>query len=302
MEIVLVNIVPLAVIFFLGVILRLCGVFAQSVAYFLLKLFFYLALPALIMLSIPGLQLNADLMFLPLSSMLIIFCTALIAFMCSRVWPLNDQTFAVFLIGAMIMNGGFVFPFVLASYGQEGIALAALFDFGTALIVFTFVYFQACRYGRDGRNGILHLLRKFLVSPPLLALCLAFTLNVTGIKITPIVTAVLLPLANLATPVVLLALGLAFDHHVVRRIPLITVLFIRMGFGLLIGYGCCQLFQLQGLPRTVTLIMAAAPSGMNTLVFSSMEELETPFAASIVSYSTLLGMFWVPLLIYLFSY
>jgi len=69
--------------------------------------------------------------------------------------------------------------------------------------------------------------------------------------------------------------------------------------GLLLGFFCAELFQMRGLPRTLTLLMSAAPSGVNTLVFSSLESLDMEFAACVVSYATLLGMFLLPLLIYL---
>lgn len=292
------NVLPLILIFLLGVLLKRFGLFASEDAHRLLKLFFYVSLPALILLSIPQLQLNAQLLFLPLSAVLIIFATYLIAYFCGSFWQLSNPSFAVLLLGAMIMNGGFAFPFVLSAYGEEGMALAALFDFGGALVVFTFVYYQACRYGSDGRGG-LQLLKKFLYSPPLLALCLAIVLNLGGIEIPQVGRVFLQQLAHLTTPVVLLALGIAFNHRLVKRGPLLTTVAIRMIGGLLLGFLCTELFQLKGLPRTLTLLMSAAPSGVNTLVFSSLEELDMEFAVSVVSYATLLGMFLLPLLIYL---
>jgi len=298
MNMIVVNILSLVLIFLLGAGLKKCGVFTQNDAQLLLKLFFYASLPALILLSVPELELKATLLFLPLSAVLIIFSTYPIAFFSARRKQLEDRTLGVFLLGSLIMNGGFAFPFILSACGTEGMALASLFDFGAAVTVFTFVYYQACRYGSNDDTG-LHLLRKLILSPPLLALCIALVLNLTGIKIAPLGIAVLQPLADLTKPVVLLSLGIAFSPRVVRRAPLIAVLLIRMGFGFLLGLLCCKLFHLQGLAANVTLIMASAPSGMNTLVFSSMEDLDIDFAASIVSYATLLGLLWVPVMLYI---
>ena len=298
MNMIVVNILSLVLIFLLGAGLKKCGVFTQSDAQRLLKLFFYVSLPALILLSIPELELQAQFLFLPLSAILIIFSIYPIAFFSARAWHLDNRTLAVFLLGSMIMNGGFAFPFILSAYGREGMALASLFDFGAAVTVFTFVYYQACRYGSNGDTG-LHLLQKLILSPPLLALCLALVLNLTDTKIVPLGVAVLQPLADLTKPVVLLALGVAFNPRVVRQAPMTAVLLIRMGVGLLLGLLCCMLFHLQGLAASVTLIMASAPSGMNTLVFSSMEDLDIDFAASVVSYATLLGLLWTPVLLYI---
>ena len=293
-----VHVLPLILIFFLGMLLKKYGILKKSDADLLLKLFFYVSLPALILLSIPGLQLDTNLLFLPLSAASIVFGTYLVSFFSGKSLRLNRSSFAVFLIGSMIMNGGFAFPFILTAYGEEGMALASLFDFGSALVVFTFVYYQACRYGREARGG-LHLLRKFLCSPPLLALLLAFALNLTGTGLGDVANAFLEQLAQMTTPLVLLALGVAFNSRMVRGTPVLSAVAIRMGIGFLLGLSCVELFALEGLSGTVTLLMASAPSGVNTLAFSSMEKLDTELAAGIVSYATLLGLIWLPLLIYM---
>ncbi len=292
------NVLPLILIFALGVLLRRFGVFDRSDAHRLLKLFFYVSLPALILRSVPALRLNAGLILLPVCAALIVFATYLLAYPAGKKWRLQRPTLGTFLVGSMVMNGGFAFPFILSAYGEAEMALATLFDFGGGAVVFTFVYYLACRYGNEGRGG-LHLLRKFLCSPPLLALCLALALNLSGLQLPQTANIFLQQLAYLTTPVVLLALGLSFNHRVVHLGPLLTAVTIRMLAGLLFGVAFAELFQLQGLARTLTLVMSAAPSGVNTLVFSSLEQLDTEFAASIVSYATLFGIFWLPLLIYL---
>lgn len=292
------HVLPLILIFLLGVLLKQLRVFEQGDAHRLLKLFFYVSLPALILRSIPGLEMSGALILLPITAASIIFSSYPIAWLAGKMWRLPRPTCGVFLLGAMIMNGGFAFPFVLSAYGEPGMALATLFDFGGGLVVFTFVYYQACRYGCDGRAG-LQLLRKFLCSPPLLALSLAILLNLCNVGLPQAANLFLQQLAYLTTPVVLLALGISFNHRLVQRGPLLTALAIRLLGGALLGFAFAELFRLQGLPRTLTLVMSAAPSGVNTLVFSSLEQLDTEFAASIVSYATLLGMVWLPLLIYL---
>ncbi len=288
---------PLVLVFILGAVLRKCGIVCREEAELLLKLFFNVSLPALILISIPALQLQADLLFLPLIAAVILFCSYAVAFLGGKALRLQRTPFAVFLLGAMIMNGGFAFPFILAAYGREGMALASLFDFGGAIVVFTFAYYLACRYG-SGESGATGLLRKFLFSPPLWALCLALVLNLTGTNVGTVAGAFLRPLAEMTTPLVLLALGVAFSHRLRHAVPALAAVTIRMLGGFFLGLVCVELFNLHGLSRNITLIMAAAPSGINTLAFSALENLDTELAAGIVSYATLLGLFWLPLLIY----
>lgn len=68
------------------------------------------------------------------------------------------------------------------------------------------------------------------------------------------------------------------------------VIAIRMAVGLLIGFGIAYFAGLEGINRNIVIIGASAPTGYNTLVFSSIAGLNEEFAASVVSYSILIGI------------
>ena len=44
-----------------------------------------------------------------------------------------------------------------------------------------------------------------------------------------------------------------------------------------------------------------APTGATTLTYSALEDLDIEFASSLVSYSILFGLFFIPILIYFIS-
>lgn len=69
--------------------------------------------------------------------------------------------------------------------------------------------------------------------------------------------------------------------------------------GLLLGFFCAELFQLRGAAtHSDTADVCRAKRGEDP-DFSSLESLDMEFAASVVSYATLLGMLLLPLLLYL---
>jgi len=287
-------ILPLVFTFALGVVLRSWRVFATQDADILLKLFFHLCLPALILLSVSTMPLRVGLLFLPGLAVTIILITFALG---SRITPflnLPHATLGVFYVGILVMNGGFTFPYVLSAYGADGMALASLFDFGTGLMVFTFVYYLACRHGQSGSTHR-QLLTKFLLSPPLLALIIALILNVTHTALPSLVLNWFTQLSNMTTPVVMLALGIAFRPHLVRLGSLASVIALRMGLGFVLAQLCVHLMGIDGMMRHIVVMMASAPSGVNTLVFATMEGLDKEFAAAVVSYTTLIGMIWFPL-------
>jgi predicted permease len=66
--------------------------------------------------------------------------------------------------------------------------------------------------------------------------------------------------------------------------------------GLTIGLICVTVFDLHGLVRTMVILLSSAPSGILTLTYAAMEDLDGDLAAGIVSYSTMIGLLLIPLL------
>lgn len=186
-------------------------------------------------------------------------------------------------------------PFFLAMYGTAGLINLSLVDVSNALITFSFVYFIAAKHG-EGGTGTKLIIQKVLFAPPIWATVIALGLNLTHIQLPFIVSNLLQTIGNLATPLIMLALGTYFSFQVKNIWKVLPAIFIRYGFGLLVGVVFSSLFHLEGLTRIVVILAAAAPIGFNTLTFSSLEKLDMEYAASIVSLSMLLSLVVIPLL------
>lgn len=292
------NILPLILIFAIGYIFKRIGFLTKENADLLLKLFFYLVLPAVVLLSISQIQLSVNLLILPMITIIMAVISFTIASFCHRFLSLQRESLGVFLIGAITLNGSFVYPFVYSIYGEEGMAIAYLVDFGNALIAFSFAYYLACRYSPATQRQT-SLYKKFILSPPLLALIIAVILNLTEIQIPTAGIGLLRILGGMTTPLVMLSLGIYFSPRIVKPAPLLTVVTIRIVGGLILGAILVRIFGLSGSNRTIALIMAVSPSAMNTLIYASMEGLDKEFAASVVSYTTLLSMVLVSTMIFI---
>ncbi len=299
MAAVFVKIAPLLLTFALGILLRRLGIFDKNAGDLFLKLFFYVAAPALFLRSVPHLELSVDLIAIPITGAAIDFALYGLAWLVSRRFKLRRQTLGVFIIGAVIMNTGFLYPFALAVYGPAGMAIASLFDFGHASVVFSFVYINACRYGHGNNQPARVLFKKFISSPPLLALLAALALNLAHLQLPPVAAEFVHILSGLVTPLMMIPLGIYFETRISHPGPLVTAILLRMLGGFCLGLACVTLFNLQGLVRTMVLLLSSAPSGILTLTYASMEELDGDLAAGIVSYSTMIGLILIPLLILL---
>lgn len=290
------NTAPIILTFALGMILRRVGVVQRDDGALLLKLVFYIGLPSLIFLAVIDVQISRELIILPVSAVLVHLLTFVIALIMGRRLMLERRVLGVALIGAMIMNGAFTYPFFIAQYGMTGLAQVVIFDLGNSLVVFSFAYFLAFRYG-DATTQQKSITRQLLLSPPLWALAVALLLNITDATLPNALTTFFESIGNLTVPLIMLALGIYFTPRLVRPRLLVSTLFIRMGIGLASGMLLAALFDLQGLPRVVVSVASAAPIGFNALVFSSLAKLDVEFAASLVSMSVLLGIVYTPFLI-----
>lgn len=297
---ILIKIIPVMLIFVLGYVLKRINLLNKKNGDLFLKLVFYVSLPALILLSVTNIQLSFDFIYLPIIAMLIILVTYVIAYFTGKLFNLKKPSFGVFLVGSLIMNIGFTLPFFIAAYGEEGLARASLFDFGNGLLVFTFVFYLACKYGNNKRDSKA-MIKKFLYSPPLWALTTAIVLNLVNVKIPNMGMNFFQLLSNMTIPLIMLSLGIYFSPKIVKLGALSSVIFIRMFIGLLLGFLFVYLFNLDGLNKIIVLIGASTPVGYNTLTFASMEKLDKEFAASIISYSILIGIIFIPLLIFLMA-
>lgn len=294
------QLAPLFFLFFLGMVLRRIHFAEPQHGQFLLRFMFFITLPALIFLKVVGMDLDVHSLLLPLLNIGVNLGCMLVTLAAAPLLRLPRQTLGAMLICTMITNNAFMFPFILAIYGDEGFAHAVLFDFGNAIITSTLTYALAFRYGPE-LHGSGTLLLKTLRSPVVWALFAAVSLNLLAIPVAHTVEIVLEPLAVMTTPLILIALGILFTPKLKPFRILAVTLFIRMGVGMLIGAGLARLFALEGLAFTVVVLCAAAPVGFNALTYSSLARLDTDFTSSAVSASLLLGLLYLPLLMFVMN-
>ena len=294
------EILPLIILFLIGFLLRKFKIFTKNEGDTVLNIVFYIALPALIINSVSQTKLETAFIYLPFISAAIILTGFGLGWISGKWLKLDIKTFGTYLVGAMILNIGFVLPFVIAVFGQEGLTRIIIMDMGNGILVMTFVYYQACRFGSHSDSAGT-IVKRFLRSPPLWGIIAGLILNFLDVAITGIFQRFIHVAGGLTIPLLMLTIGIYFSPSLVNFKAMISVIFIRMGVGLLLGLFFVELLNLEGLTRTIVILGSATPIGYNTLTFSAMEDLDRDFAASIVSMSVLIGIVYYPLLLYLLA-
>lgn len=293
------KIIPLLLAFLLGIGFKQLKLLSKNDAPILLRFVLTVCLPALAILAVSRVRLSLDMAFIPLSAAIVVFSIYLISSLAGKRLKMPAPRFGSFLVGTLIMNSAFALPFFFAAFGDEGLARATLFDIGNTFLIFTFIYYQAIKYGDNAHTDRIDW-TKFLRLMPLWGMLIAFGMKLLRIPL-PEVGANFLNLVGQPTaPLVMISLGLYFEPKLNNLGNAFLGVFIRMGIGLLIGWGLSLLFGLQGITRTVVVVCSALPVGFNTLIFANLENMDREFAATMVSISILIALFYIPLLIWLF--
>lgn len=291
------KILPIIFIFCIGYFLKQRKFFKPTDADLFLKLNFLVGAPALVLLSMSSIKLDANLILIPFVAILLVLITFVISWVTgNNLLKLSKGELGVLLVGTMIVNTGFTIPFIISAYGDEGLARIILFDFGSELVAITLVYYLACHFGKTTQKPI-ESIKKVLFSPLFIALILGACLNIFHVRLPEVISTTLERLGGILVPLVILSLGIRFSPHIHKLKKVIVGIIVRMGVGLLLGILLSSTFHLEGLSRMVTIITAASPIGYMTLTFSSMEKLDEEYAASLVSLSILIGLVLVPVLI-----
>jgi len=293
------QLAPMLVFFAIGVALRRFGLAEKSHGEFLLRLAFFVTLPLLALISLTQTALSWDRALLPAAAILVNFGCLLATLVLTRLAQPSRRISGAMLVNAAIINNAFMFPFIVAIYGQQGLADAVLFDFGNAVMMSTFVYALAFRYSEQ-THAPWKMLVKILRSPVVLALALGVWLSLTGTGIPDGILKTIEPLAAMTPPLILVAVGITFSLRIAEPRLVLASMAVRMGLGLALGIAIATLFGLEGNTFVIVSLCAAAPIGFNAVTFGYLARLDVELISSAVSLSILAGLFYIPFLILLF--
>lgn len=286
--------------FAFGVVLKQAGLLSSDDGGSLLRVVFNLGLPPLIFLSILHVDIDTSMLLLCVFGPAVIGVALVVVLLLRRTLlsHVDAKTFGPLLTGAVVMNTGFLLPFVERVLGADGLARLALIDTFVGMTVFTVVYAVVVHVAHD-RPDLGFVFRKVALSPPLWGLAAGAVVKSTGV--TP--PAVLLDsfdiAARMVATAILVALALKFEWRVERPRLLLLVVALRFGVGAALGAAFVMITGLDGVNASIVMFASMAPVGTSSITFAEMEGLDVRFAASQVSVGLLLAMVASPLTVQL---
>jgi predicted permease len=268
----------------------------QSAALWLNRYVVYVALPALVLVYLPGIELRAGLLLPVLSAWGVFALTALLVLLTACYARWSRSITGALLFTVPFGNTSFLgVPFTLAFYGKEGLPITLIYDqLGSFLLLSTVGVFLLSLYtGREfsAKSSLLRMLR----FPAFVALWAALLLGENTLP-GPL-NSLLELLAQSLSPAAMIAVGLQirlrFPRH--ERAPFLFALGVKLLLAPLILLALFWGLGLHGLAAKVSVFEAAMAPMVSSSTLAILAGLEVGFVASVLGYGILASFLTVPL-------
>lgn len=278
----LVQLLPMVLVCCIGYGLKQARVLGPAEAGAIGTLLTHLALPAVILKALATATLSPDLIYLPLSALLVVLGLTAISFLATRWlrWE-RAKTGALITTFPTFEGGAVGYPLMLLAFGEVGLSRIVLFDLAQAIYLLTAVYCLSAWFGQAGVTSKA-VAKKLVQTPFFWAILLGLLLNALGVT-HRVVLSLLDIVGNSFLLLVLLVVGMEFEVQRTGGWVYLLVALAKIGCGLGLGWVAVTIFGLDGVERAAVLLGAGLPPSLLTLFFAQENGLDTRFVISFIS-------------------
>jgi malate permease and related proteins len=292
------TVIPILGMIVIGYLLRRIGVLKSEDAVILNKIVINIAIPSLIFLA----MYSADLSYLPrltpipFVSLFIGVMCALLAYIFVKIRNYNKKmSWAIITTSAMANTGFLGYPIVLGVFGVLGLVRAVFYDMGSIILFISFGILLMFIFG----GSYSAITKRALLFPPLWGIILGVITNLLDYNIGFMLNNLLIYLSGAAIPLIMISLGLSLDFRGIKKylsVASISAL-VKLFISPLLAIIVVSFLAMGGLEKTVTIVEAAMPSAMLTLVLAITYELDINAVAACIFLSTLISILSIPVLL-----
>jgi len=287
---------PLIVIFLILYFLKRKSILEKKDSKVFGKVLINLVIPVVIISSFSNINLEASLIYLPISALIIVSLLTIFGYLFAKILKLKDKTRGAFITTFPTLEGGTIgYAFMLAAFGELGLSRIILFDFANAIFLFTVVYFISGSFGKNNVR-LKESVVKFLKAPLIWAIFIGLFLNIVGFQ-NVFLTNLFETISSSILLLVMLMLGLEFHPKISSfKLPALTIL-LKTSVGLSLGLLISMIFGLSGIERIAVIIGASLPPSIITLIFSEENNLDTEYVANLLSIALPFSLIFLMVLI-----
>jgi auxin efflux carrier (AEC) len=262
------------------------------------RIVMYILMPCMIFHAI----YNADLSLIPKLGILpfIILAssavTGIISFFILKQFKLDEITLWSVLVTVMIANTAFMgYPVTLGIFGQDGFLRAIFCDIATLCIFLLLSFVLILKFGGTVKTAF----KKIAFFPPLWAVVLGLMLNFLNVPIGSVLDNTINYLGQGAIPLIMIALGLSIDFSALSRSKNMIVFtsIMKLAIFPFIAFLIANYLGLINLEYSVSIVEAAMPSGMMSLLLAITYKLDYELTSDCILINTVISLITLPIII-----
>ncbi|WP_144393799.1 AEC family transporter [Pleionea sediminis] len=292
------NVTPLLIIgtcLLAGLLLRRFSSFPDNSADVLNRYVIWIALPALILSTVPSLTLEPTALIPMAVAWIILLVSAFVVIVVSKQLQWANSTRCVLLLLVPLGNTSFVgIPLVSALIGEEGVVYAILYDqLGSFLALSSYGPIVLAIHG-DDRVSLKSVGHKIITFPPFIALIVAVLLSFIGMP-KNIETAAQSIGATLV-PVVMVAVGFQWQFKLPGedRLPMVFGLVFKLFLAPALAFILLIPFTMDDFIRHTVVLEAGMASMVSAAALAISHGQNPRLASALVGYGILLSLITVP--------
>ena len=286
----------------IGALLRRLPAMPDNAATVLNIYVLYVALPALILKSLPGITLSSNLLIPAITPWLLLITMVGVILALGRVLNWRREEVGALLVIVPLGNTAFLgFPMIDALFGAEAMPYALVYDqLGSFIALATYATIVAAFYSptmnAPTRRAVL---LKILTFPSFVALIVA--LSIRNLSLPPLANTLIDTLAGTLVPVVMIAVGYQLSFRFTRReiSPLVGGLTLKLAAMPLLTWIGWTLAGQQGMAVNISVFQAAMPSMISAGAVAIMAGLAPRLVSGVVGLGILISLCTLPLLAWL---
>ena len=262
------------------------------------KIVMYILMPCMIFHAIYTADLNSisNMGILPIVILGSSLATGAVSFIILKQFKLDDKTLWSVLVTVMIANTAFMgYPVNLGIYGQDGFLRAIFCDIATLSTFLLLSFVLILKFGGTVKTAV----KKIAFFPPLWAVILGLILNFINVPIGPVLDNTVNYLGQGAIPLIMVTLGLSIDFSALKRsrVMIAFTSIMKLAFFPFIAFLLATYLGLVNLEHTVSVIEAAMPSGMMSLLLVITYKLDYEMTSDCILINTVISLITLPIII-----
>lgn len=262
------------------------------------KIVMYILMPCMIFHALYSADLSfiSELGFLPIVILASSLITGAVSYIILKQFNFDDVKLWSVLVTVMIANTAFMgYPVNLGVYGQEGFLRAIFCDIATLCIFLILSFILILKFGGTAKTAV----RKITFFPPLWAVIVGLSFNFLNIPIGPVLDNTINYLGQGAIPLIMLTLGLSIDFNGLSRSKSMIVFtsIFKLIFFPFVAFLIVSFLGLSDLQYNVTIIEAAMPSGMLSLLLSISYKLDFQLTSDCILINTVISLITLPIIL-----